>query len=189
MTIKISSNANTKGLLSVIEEMSGVDLSVCYQCKKCTCGCPVAKHSKFPPSEIIRRLHLGAGDELLKSDFIWLCLSCGTCYARCPMQIDFAAVADSLKHLALEKTKVNTKGNVPLFNRAFLQTVKAFGRTYDLGMIMVYKLGTMTLMNDTEKFPAMLRKGKMAMLPASGADKNIVKQIFSRAKQIRGNVK
>jgi len=189
MTIKISSKSKNKGLLPVVEEMSGVDLSVCYQCKKCTAGCPVAKLSKFPPSEMIRRLHLRAGEELLDSDFIWLCLSCGTCYARCPMQINFAAVVDSLRHLSLEKGKARPRGNTPLFNRAFLQTVKAFGRTYDLGMIMVYKFGTMTLMNDTEKFPEMLRKGKMAMTPASGADKNKVKQIFDRVKKLRGNGK
>lgn len=186
MTINIKSKSHNKGLLPVIEEISGVDLSVCYQCKKCTGGCPVAKHSKFPPSEIIRRLHLGAGDEILESDFIWLCLSCGTCYARCPMQINFAAVVDSLRHLALKKKKASPKGNVPLFNRAFLQTVKAFGRSYDLGMIMAYKLGTMTLMNDTEKFPAMLKKGKMAMLPDSGADREKVKQIFNRVKKNEG---
>jgi len=54
---------------------------------------------------------------------------------------------------------------------------------------MVYKLGTMTLMNDTEKFPEMLRKGKLAMTPASGADKNKVKQIFDRGNKLRGNGK
>jgi heterodisulfide reductase subunit C len=182
MTIK----TRGQGLLTTVGEMSGVDLGVCYQCKKCSSGCPVAGLSKFPPSEIIRRLHLGAGDELLEADFIWLCLSCGTCYARCPLQINFAAVVDALRQLSLKKAKAKPQGNTPLFNRAFLQTVRSFGRTYDLGMIMAYKLGTMTLMDDIKKFPAMLKKGKMAMLPASGADKNKVKQIFTRVNQTKG---
>jgi heterodisulfide reductase subunit C2 len=186
MTIKISNKSQKQALLPRVQEMSGIDLSVCYQCKKCTGGCPVAKLSKFPPSEIIRRLHLGAGEELLDADFIWLCLSCGTCYARCPMKIDFASVVDSLKHLAIEKGKTKPEGSVPLFNEAFLQTVKQFGRTYDLGMIMAYKLGTGKLMNDAGKFPRMLKKGKMAMLPASGADKKQVKRIFDQTKQAGG---
>jgi heterodisulfide reductase subunit C2 len=186
MTIKISSKTKKTGLLPSVQEMSGVDLSICYQCKKCTSGCPVAKMSKFPPSEIIRRLHLGAGEELLDIDFIWLCLSCGTCYARCPMKIDFASVVDTLKQLAVAKGKAKPEGNVPLFNDAFLQTVKQYGRSYDLGMIMAYKLGTGKLMNDAEKFPEMLRKGKMAMLPASGADKKQVRRIFDKTKQAGG---
>ena len=55
---------------------------------------------------------------------------------------------------------------MPLFNSMFLKTVEAFGRSYDLAMIMAYKLGTGSIMNDTEKFPAMLKKGKMAHLAA-----------------------
>ena len=58
---------------------------------------------------------------------------------------------------------------MPLFNRAFLKTVEVFGRTYDIGMITAYKLGTGKLMNDTEKFPAMLEERKIALLPPRGA--------------------
>ena len=52
---------------------------------------------------MMRRLHLGAGDELLDSDLVWMCLSCETCSARCPMGIDVAAVIDALRKLALEQ--------------------------------------------------------------------------------------
>ena len=88
MTIKIKKQAADSGLIRFVEEMSDVDLSGCYQCKKCSSGCPVAKNTQSPPSEIVRRLHLGAGNELLESDIIWICLSCETCYARCPMEIN-----------------------------------------------------------------------------------------------------
>ena len=60
MTIKIKKQSE-KGLRQTVEEMSGVDMSLCYQCKKCTSGCPVTKYVKSPPSEIVRRLHLGSG--------------------------------------------------------------------------------------------------------------------------------
>ncbi len=189
MTIKITSKTKKGSLLARVQEMSGVDLSACYQCKKCSGGCPVAKLSKFPPSEIIRRLHLGAGDELLDADFIWLCLSCGTCYARCPMKINFSSVADAMKQLAVEKGRAKPKGNAPFFNDAFLQMVKQYGRSYDLGMIMTYKLGTGRLLEDAEKFPGMLKKGKMAMLPSSGANKKQVRRIFEKTKRAGGKVK
>ena len=188
MTIKIKKQSE-KGLRQTAEEMSGVDLSLCYQCKKCASGCPVTKYTQSPPSEIIRRLHLGAGDELLESDLVWMCLSCETCYGRCPMDINIPAVIDALRSLALEKGAKSPKGDMPLFNRKFLETVKAYGRSYDLSMIMGYKLGSGSLMQDVEKFPVMLAKGKMALLPPSGAEKKVVKRIFDRSKQAKGKKK
>jgi hypothetical protein len=40
-----------------------------------------------------------------------------------------------------------------------------------------------------DKFPAMLKKGKMAILPPSGADKGMVKRIFKKAAQNKGTGK
>jgi heterodisulfide reductase subunit C len=186
MAITISKTKDASGIIQRVEEISGVDLSVCYQCKKCTSGCPVSKLAKSPPSEIMRRLHLKAGDEILDSDIIWMCVSCETCSARCPMGIDVAAVMDALRALALEAGASKQEGNVPLFNRAFLATVKLFGRTYDIAMIAAYKIGTLKFMADTEKFPAMLKKRKIALLPPTGADRKTVRRIFKKAKQNRG---
>jgi heterodisulfide reductase subunit C2 len=184
--ITIKRQKTGAGSKAAVEAMSGVDLSVCFQCKKCSSGCPVAKIARSRPSEIIRQLHLGAGHELLESDLVWMCVSCETCSARCPMNINVAGVIDALRHLALERGAAKPEGNVPLFNRAFLKTVETFGRTYEIGMIAGYKLGSGKLMNDTEKFPAMLAKGKIALLPPLGGDRKTVRRIFKKAKQKRG---
>ena len=180
--ITIKKTRTSRALKDAVEQLSGVDLSICFQCKKCSSGCPVAKLTKSRPSEIMRQLHLGAGDELLDSDLVWMCASCETCSARCPMGIDVAAVMDALRRLALERGAPKPEGNVPLFNRAFLKTVETFGRSYEIGMIAAYKLGTGKLMNDTEKFPAMLKKGKIALLPPRGGDRKTVKRIFKKVK-------
>ena len=184
--ITIKKNKNSRALKNAVEEISGVDVSVCFQCKKCSSGCPVAKLTKSRPSEIMRQLHLGAGNELLESDLVWMCASCETCSARCPMGIDVAAVIDALRRLALERGASKQKGNVPLFNRAFLKTVETFGRSYEIGMITAYKIGTGKLMNDTEKFPAMLKKGKIALLPPRGGDRKTVRRIFRKFKESIG---
>ena len=102
------------------------------------------------------------------------------------MGIDVAAVIDALRKLALARGASNQKGNVPLFNRAFLKTVETFGRSYEIGMITAYKLGTGKLMNDTGKFPAMLKKGKIALLPPRGGDRKTVKRIFRKFKESKG---
>jgi heterodisulfide reductase subunit C len=134
----------------------------------------------------VRRLHLGAGNELLESDILWMCVSCETCSARCPMGIDVAAVMDALRKLAIAKGASKQEGNVPLFNKAFLKTVEIFGRTYEMAMIAAYKLGTGKFMNDTEKFPTMLKKGKISLLPTLSGDRKTVRRIFKKTKSNRG---
>jgi len=182
MPIIISKEKTDTGLLQSVKEISGVDVAGCLQCKKCTNGCPVTTLVKVPPSEIIRRLQLNAGDSILSSDLVWMCASCETCFSRCPMQIDMAAVMDALRIISVKKNAAKQKGNVPLFNRWFLKTISIFGRTYDLGMIAAYKIGTSSYLQDTDKFPMMLQKRKIALFPSFKADKKYVKRILKEKK-------
>jgi heterodisulfide reductase subunit C2 len=181
--ITIKNNKSGEQLKDIVEKISGVDLSVCLQCRKCSSGCPVGKLAKSRPSELIRRMHLNAGSELLESDLLWMCVSCETCTSRCPMGIDVAAVMDALRKIALVQGASKQEGNVPLFNKAFLKTVELLGRTYEIGMIAAYKMGTGKFMNDTEKFPTMLKKGKISLFPSFGGDRKTVKRIFKKTKQ------
>jgi heterodisulfide reductase subunit C len=105
------------------------------------------------------------------------------------MQINFAAVIDALRSLSIARGAGAPRGNMPLFNRMFLENVRIFGRSYDLSMIAGYKLGSGKLMDDVEKFPSMLIKGKMAILPSSGADKKAVRRIFDRVGKKGGKIK
>jgi heterodisulfide reductase subunit C2 len=189
MTIKITKKSAPDSLIRIIEKKADVTLAKCYQCRKCSVGCPVADRTKSPPSEIIRRLQLGAGRELLRSDLIWMCLSCETCYARCPNEINFAAVIDALRAVAVASGIAGPKGNPPLFNRLFLNTVKTFGRAYDLQMIAWYKVRTGKILTDMDKFPTMIKKGKIALLPPSAAGKNKTREIFQRLRRSKGTDK
>jgi heterodisulfide reductase subunit C len=184
--IAIKRNQTGGTLKAAAEKIAGVDLSVCLQCRKCSSGCPVGKLAKSRPSEIIRRLQLNAGNELLESDILWMCVSCETCSTRCPMGIDVAGLMDALRKLASVRGASKQEGNVPLFNKAFLKTVEVFGRSYEMAMIAAYKLGTGKLMNDTEKFPVMVKKGKISLLPSFGGDRKTVKRIFKKIRQNKG---
>ncbi len=180
MPLKIGNTVNNN-LKAAVLEISGVDTGECLQCRKCSAGCPVVSYAGTSPSEIIRRLQLGAGDELLGSGLIWLCASCETCFTRCPMKIDMAAVMDALRKLAVERGAPVPEGNAPLLNRALLGTVRIFGRSYDIGTMSFYKIGSGNLMSDLAKFPAILRKGKMALFPPRGADRKTIRRIFKKA--------
>jgi heterodisulfide reductase subunit C len=184
MAIVISKEKKADTLIDAVENISGVNIRECLQCKKCSNGCPVAGLTKTGPSETIRRLQLNTGDELLESDLVWMCVSCETCYSRCPMKIDMAAIMDALRNIAVHKKTSGQNGNVHLFNKSFLNAVRLFGRTYDLGMIAAYKISTSSYMQDTEKFPMMLKKRKIALLPSFKADKKYIKRIFKKKKGI-----
>ena len=182
MSIVVKKGRQAENLLDIVKKISGVDVSSCLQCKKCTNGCPVTGMTQVPPSEIIRRIQLNIGQHIFDSDLIWMCASCETCFSRCPMQIDMASVMDALRTMSVSKKAATQKGNVPLFNKSFLKTVRMFGRTYDIGMIAAYKLGTSSYLQDADKFPMMLKKGKIALLPTLKADKTYVKRIFDKVK-------
>jgi heterodisulfide reductase subunit C2 len=185
MPIKIKRAAAGQGIIDQVKAISGVDINACLQCKKCTNGCPVAGFTDSSPSEIIKKLQLGAGEELLDSGIIWTCASCATCFSRCPMEINMAEVMDALRVLAEARGAAKPEGNMPLMNRLLLGTIKRFGRTYDLGAMALYKAGTASYGKDLDKLPAILKKGKIALLPPRGADRKTVQRIFANLEKTR----
>jgi heterodisulfide reductase subunit C2 len=78
----------------------------CYQCKRCTSGCPVALYSEMHPAMIMRAVQLGQLDMVFDDRFIWLCTGCETCTTRCPQGIDIAAIMDELKIIARRDARI-----------------------------------------------------------------------------------
>lgn len=83
-------------------------------------------------SQIMRAVQLGLKDMVLDSKSIWMCLSCSTCSQRCPNNIDVGGVMETLRHMARQEGRV-TVPKVEKFWWSFLDTVRAFGRTYEIG--------------------------------------------------------
>ncbi len=185
MNIVIKNKSAGQNLLSRVAEDSGVSLGSCLQCRRCSSGCPAAGFTGSSPSEIIRKIQLGAESDVLDSEFIWVCASCSACHARCPMKIDMASVVDSLRMIASERKSKTPAGNMPLMNKILLGTMKSFGRTYDLGAMIKYKFGTLSFFRDAAKFPMILRKGKIALLPNRHGDAESVKRIFNNIERMR----
>ena len=169
---------------TLLQQLDGATLSGCFQCQKCTSGCPVAADADVKPHEIVRLAQLGARRELLSSHFIWECTSCGTCQARCPQGIDLPAAIDGLRRLSRQGGFV-AEPAVPIFNDIFLDIVHHVGRAHELALMAAFKLRTRRLTQDVGKFPMMLRKGKFAFLPrlVPGRDKR--RRIFRRVREQR----
>ena len=100
-TLRLSPSPNTAAFVARIEQASGQNLLACYQCGKCSAGCPMAAHMDVLPNQIIRMAQLGMRDRLLAADSIWICVSCLTCNSRCPKDIRIAEVIEALRDTVL----------------------------------------------------------------------------------------
>jgi len=174
---------NDNGLLDEVQQRAGTAVSACFQCHKCSTGCPIGPEMDFLPSQVMRLVHLGAEAEVLRSQAIWLCASCEACTARCPMQIDVAAVMDALRMMAIDRQVTLPDAHGKQFNRSFLGSVRRHGRVFEMGMMASYKLRTGDLLADVDKVPQMLAKGKLSLLPKRSGSAKEVRQVFRRAEE------
>lgn len=103
MRTSISKKRIRDSFVQKIEELSGQKLLVCYQCGKCSAGCPAVSQMDILPNQIIRFAQLGFKDDLLESKSIWVCASCYTCNVRCPKGIKIAEVMEAIRQVLLRK--------------------------------------------------------------------------------------
>ncbi len=75
----------------------------CYQCIKCTSGCPSMKMLELKPHEIVALTKAGFIDELVNSGIIWTCATCLKCKERCPQAVAPIDLILALRNLAIEK--------------------------------------------------------------------------------------
>jgi heterodisulfide reductase subunit C len=101
--IEISSKDVKNDIIKEIEELSGQKLLSCYQCGKCSAGCPMVEAMDILPNQIIRLLQLGQVDDVKDSKTIWICASCLTCEARCPKGVDLSKIMEAVRVLLLRK--------------------------------------------------------------------------------------
>ena len=169
-------------LSTKVRQQTEVNVIECYQCGKCTAGCPVSERMDLRPSVIMRMLQTGdavAEDEILRSLSIWLCLTCETCYSRCPMELDIPKVMDYLRQRSLNEGKVHREArDIVAFHKSFLNTVESNGRLHEMGLVIDYKLHSGNLLQDVMLAPEMFSKGKLHILPERIKDRKGLSRLF-----------
>jgi len=124
--IKIDKQA-LKFRQEVLSAPGGENLLKCFACGTCTASCPVREvDERYNPRRIIRMVLLGMKEEVLRSDFIWLCSTCYTCSERCPQGVHLASIMQVLKNIAVREGIVH-----PSF-RMQAKTIREHGKLYEI---------------------------------------------------------
>lgn len=158
-----------------IRERSNENVFLCYQCKKCTAGCPVAAYFDLTPHQVLRACQFGQADLVLHSRTISICAACETCSTRCPQGIDIARIMDELEIIAQEMNIKSKAPTVPMFYKSANRGINWFGRMWELGLMaelyireffagefdfkQLFKYDLMTAIK-------MFRSGKLKLLPS-----------------------
>jgi heterodisulfide reductase subunit C2 len=164
--------------LSEVVEASGQSLQACYQCQKCSAGCPVAEAMDLLPNQVLRHIQYGHREKVLRSKTIWICASCFTCSVRCPNDIDIAGIMDALRQAALHSGVTPGEKEIPVFHSVFLEEIKARGRIHELSLLLKFKLKTKAFLKDAGLGWKMFRLGKINLLPSSFSGGKEIKEIF-----------
>jgi heterodisulfide reductase subunit C len=111
----------------ILAQPGGERFMHCFSCGTCVAGCPVAgRTEKYNPRRIIRMALLGMRQEVLSSEFVWLCSTCYTCYERCPQDVHIPDLMNAIRNIAVRE------GHVPPAFRQQAELLRDHGRLYEI---------------------------------------------------------
>ncbi|MFH1566362.1 MAG: 4Fe-4S dicluster domain-containing protein [Gemmatimonadota bacterium] len=171
--------------LREVEGRLGKTISPCFHCSKCSSGCPVTFAMDVLPNRAVRMVQMGLRDQLLASSTIWLCASCETCTTRCPNDVDIAALMDVLRQMSQRQGVTPAEPSVPAFHRAFLASVRRWGRVFEAGMLAGYALKSgkgKGVLKDAGLGWQLFKRGKLRLWPTWVRQRLQIRTIFRRAR-------
>ena len=171
-----------------IDELAHTRVEDCYQCGKCTAGCPMADVMDLMPNQILRLAQLGEIGSATSSAAIWLCVSCQTCTERCPKNVDPAGVMDAMRQLSLRRGDASDRvRRTIVFQKAFLDNIKRNGRLRELELIGQFKAQAFAgdvsiprLLENALLAPKMMQRHKLHFTGERVRDRGVVRRIFER---------
>lgn len=159
-----------------IQEELGENVYLCYQCVKCSSGCPVGQFFDWQPNQIMRAVQLGQEDIALEAQTLWLCAACQTCTTRCPQDLDINGIMEFLTRESVEQGYPSPAPKINAFNEAFMREVRLWGRSYEPGLMAELTLRSRdNIFDDLDLYIGMLKKGKVGFFPKLGRPPREVK--------------
>jgi len=140
------------------------------------------------PNQIVRLVQMDQVDKAMRTEAIWLCVSCQTCTTRCPKSVNCAGIMDALRQLSVENG-VECPGvrRTVIFQKVFLDNIRRNGRLKELELVGFFKTKAFLkdpsvpfLFKDSLLAPKMIRRGKFHLMGEAVRDRSVVDRIFRR---------
>jgi Fe-S oxidoreductase len=100
----------------------GDRVQACLQCGTCSGICPFGYLMDYPPSKMISALRAGVFEKVIKTDMVWMCVSCYACTNSCPAKIPLTPGL-----MTRAKEELLLAGNVPVELQDALQNTQRYG--------------------------------------------------------------
>lgn len=111
----------------IAAQPGGENIRRCFACGTCTASCPVREVTeRYNPRRIIHMAVLGLREQVLRSDFIWLCSTCYACHERCPQDVRITTLMHAIKNVAVSEGHIH-----PSFLTQ-IDLIREHGRLYDI---------------------------------------------------------
>lgn len=86
----------------IAHEEGGEGILKCFACGACTARCPeMDVKPEWNARVIIRKALLGLKDEVLSSEFIWICSAHYRCLEKCPQEVNVKEVMNAVRDARL----------------------------------------------------------------------------------------
>ena len=179
-----------RDFIKEVQERSGENIKTCYQCLKCSVGCPIFPYMEFKPNSVIRLIQYGEREKVLRSSSIWLCVSCMTCGVRCPNEIDMSAVMDTLREMSIEDNYAyEADRRVVILHEEFVRSVKMWGRLHEVTFFIPYMVRSLDLFSNMGTALGLMPRGKFPLMPKQIEGIEEIRQLFDRAYKTKGQLK
>ena len=185
-TVNLSGvSAQDRKLARAIAARAGVNLHDCYQCGKCSAGCPMAQEMDLTPQQIMHALQAGLVNRALEARGPWVCAGCMVCSTRCPQEIDICSIMREVRR----ESHAQGKRAVPesdTFETTFINGIRKNGRSNEQYLAAAYNVKSGHFMQDMGNAPKMLAKGLVGIGKNKVKDKAAVAKLVDKCLEKKG---
>lgn len=165
--------------LNELMEKAGVTKYDCYQCGKCSGGCPMARSMDLGPRGVMRCVQTGSLKQILESDTIWLCSGCYACVDRCPHDVNVPAFIEEARYEAMRLGIQRRDSEV--LNKVFVNNLKMFGRSHEMILAGAYNVLALKPLQDVAYLPHMMENKMLDIMPNTIDGNDEMAEIIERA--------
>ena len=90
-------------LSKLIREECGENVYLCYQCERCSSGCPTVPAMRYRPAQMMRLAQFGMEDVLATNASIWRCVGCDNCTQHCPHNLSVRRLVETMRQHVMQE--------------------------------------------------------------------------------------